>query len=163
MTASPTPPSFDHRTLYLDLLKRWLLNLVYPEAEAPFAAGRPPDPRVRLEGRDSPPFAHTMIGWQRLDHLQRCAEAALQDAVRGDFLGAGVWRGGASILLRGVLKAHGVTDRCVWAADSFAGLPPPNPARYPADAGLDLHHFPQLAVPLEAVRAHFARYGLLDE
>jgi O-methyltransferase len=122
-----------------------------------------PDPRVRLEGRDWPPFAHTMIGWLRLDNLHRCAEAALREAVSGDFLEAGVWRGGASILLRAVLKAYGVTDRRVWAADSFAGLPPPNPDRYPADAGLDLHRFPQLAVSLETVRAHFARYGLLDD
>ncbi len=29
-----------------------------------------------------------------------------------------VWRGGATIFMRAVLKAHGVTDRRVWAADS---------------------------------------------
>jgi O-methyltransferase len=164
MTAPATrETSPDGGSLYLDLLKRCLLNLVYPEAEAAFAPGRPTDPRIRLEGRDWPPFAHTMVGWHRLDHLQRCAEAALRDGIPGDFLEAGVWRGGAAILLRAVLKARGVTDRRVWAADSFAGLPPPNSARYPADAGLDLHRFPQLAVSLETVRANFSRYDLLDD
>ena len=35
-------------------------------------------------------------------------------------------------------------------ADSFQGLPRPDPERWPA-------------VPLEEVQANFARYGLLDE
>ena len=57
----------------------------------------------------------------------------------------------------------GVTDRCVWVADSSAGVPRPNPERYPVDRGQKLHGFPALAVPIETVRANFARYGLLDE
>ena len=104
-----------------------------------------------------------MIGRLRLDNLQDCAEAVLRDVVPGDFLEAGVWRGGAAIFLRGVLRAYGVQDRCVWLADSFAGLPPPDPERYPADAGLNLHQFPELAVSQDAVRANFRRYDLLDD
>jgi O-methyltransferase len=145
------------------LLKRCLLNLIYPEAEGIYAAGGPLGLRLRLEGRDWPPFAHTMIGRLRLDNLQDCAEAVLRDVVPGDFLEAGVWRGGAGIFLRGVLRAYGVQDRCVWLADSFAGLPPPDPDRYPADAGLNLHQFPELAVSQDAVRANFRRYDLLDD
>jgi hypothetical protein len=156
-------PLHQDRSLYLDLLKRCLLNLIYPEAEAAYVSGGPLDSRMRLEGRDWPPFAHTMIGWLRLDSLQQCAETALRDNVPGDFLEAGVWRGGAAILLRGVLMAHAITDRRVWLADSFAGLPPPDHIHYPADAGLNLHQFPQLAVSQDAVRANFARYGLLNE
>jgi hypothetical protein len=34
-----------------------------------------------------------------------------------------VWRGGASIFMRGLLKAHGVRDRIVHLVDSFNGLP----------------------------------------
>jgi len=48
-------------------------------------------------------------------------------------------------------------------ADSFAGLPPPDPDRYPADAGSVFHEYPDLAVPLDEVRRNFARFGLLDE
>jgi O-methyltransferase len=47
-------------------------------------------------------------------------------------------------------------------ADSFAGLPPADPDHYPADAGDILHTFSELAVPLEEVKANFARYDLLD-
>ena len=84
-------------------------------------------------------------------------------AYPGDLIETGVWRGGATIFMRAILKARGVTDRLVWVADSFAGLPPPDTARYPQDEGITLHQFPQLAVPLERVQDNFRRYGLLDE
>jgi len=51
----------------------------------------------------------------------------------------------------------------VWVADSFRGLPPPDPERYPADAGDPHHEIEGLDVSLEDVKANFARYGLLDD
>jgi hypothetical protein len=65
--------------------------------------------------------------------------------------------------MRAVLKAHGVKDRTVWVADSFEGLPPPNPEKYPADAGMTLHEATFFAVSLETVKNNFSRYGLLDD
>lgn len=165
----------DARGLYLDLLKRCLLGLTVddgsrftvesaPGQEPRVRLGpRPRELSARLEGRDLPTLAHTMIGQARLDNLQACAESVLADGVPGDFIETGVWRGGATILMRAVLKVHGVTDRRVWAADSFQGLPAPDVARYPHDAGLDLHRYAELAVPLREVRRNFERYGLLDE
>ena len=82
----------------------------------------------------TPRAGWTMIGIKRLDQLQECAETVLRRGVPGDFIEAGAWRGGATIFMRGVLKAHNVTDRTVWVADSFEGLPPPDP-KYAADAG----------------------------
>jgi O-methyltransferase len=87
----------------------------------------------------------------------------LADGVPGDLLEAGTWRGGAAILMRAVLEAMGDTDRTVWVADSFQGVPPPDPARYPADRGDTHWTWDDLAVPLEEVRANFAKYGLLDD
>ena len=104
-----------------------------------------------------------MIGMKRLDNLQHCVEDTLARQVPGDLIETGVWRGGASIFMRGILRAHGVSDRTVWVADSFQGLPPPNPDAYPADAGDPLHTFDYLAVSLEDVKSHFERYGLLDD
>jgi hypothetical protein len=103
-----------------------------------------------------------MIGLRRLDNLQTCVEDVLRRGVPGDLIETGVWRGGATILMRAVLKAHGVTDRAVWVADSFEGLPPPDTTKYPQDAGIELHRFRYLAVSLEQVQANFAAYGLLD-
>ena len=121
------------------------------------------DLQSRMEGRDWPVLAHTMIGMKRLDNLQFCVESALADNVPGDLIETGVWRGGATIFMRAILKAHGVTDRLVWVADSFEGLPPPDPEKYPADAG-DIHHLLEpLAISQEQVKHNFERYGLLDD
>ena len=108
-------------------------------------------------------MADTMIGLKRLDNLQSLCTAVIREDVPGDFIETGVWRGGASILMRAVLKVHGITDRLVWACDSFEGLPPPDPEKHPADQG-DIHHtFSTLAVSQQAVEANFEKYGLLDD
>lgn len=148
---------------YLDLMKRCLLNWLYADTEDALVRAQGKLPETRLQGRDWPAMAHTMIGLARLENIEFCAEAVLKENIPGDFLEAGVWRGGACIFLRAILRAYHVKDRLVWAADSFAGLPPPNPQLYPHDAGLNLHQFPQLAVSLEKVKYYFLRYGLLDE
>jgi len=103
-----------------------------------------------------------MIGLARLDNLQACILDVLRRRIPGDLLEAGVWRGGATILMRAVLRAYGDTDRVVWAADSFQGLPKPNVAHFPADANDRHWTYAPLAVSLDEVRANFARYGLLD-
>lgn len=160
----------DPRQLYLDLLKRTLTRLA-TEDEAVLPESAPPrpvvplDPGRRVEGLDWPVHAETMIGLRRLDQLQAAVETIIADRVPGDLLEAGVWRGGAAILMRGVLAAHNEQERTVWLADSFAGLPPPDPSAFPADAGIDMSAeagYEELAVPLEEVQANFRRYGLLD-
>ena len=145
-------------SLYLDLLKRSLTNSIYgSQIEDGF------DQQMRDIGIDWPRLAHTMIGKDRLDNLHGCVETVLREGVAGDLIETGVWRGGASILMRGVLKAYGVSDRYVWLADSFRGLPPPDERHYPADAGSTLHYVSDLAISLGEVRANFERYGLLDD
>lgn len=117
----------------------------------------------RLIGRDRPVYAQTMIGVHRLRNVRACVETALAEGVPGDLIEAGTWRGGAAIMMRGVLEAHAVPDRRVWVADSFQGLPEPDAERYPADAP-DLNYTAEeLAIPLAEVRANFERYGLLDD
>jgi O-methyltransferase len=141
------------QALYLDLMKRCLTDWIHIEKERV---------KMRSEGQDWPSNAHTMIGLQRLNNLQFCAEDILANQVPGDFIETGVWRGGSVIFMRAILKAHNITNRSVWVADSFAGVPPPNPKQYPLDAGIRLDSFPQLAIPREEVELNFARYGLLD-
>lgn len=121
------------------------------------------DPLLRTIGMQWPEDAETMIGLCRLDNLEYCCSSVLQWDVPGDFMETGVWRGGASIFMRAILKAYGDTKRKVWLADSFQGLPKPDPNTYPADLGDDLWTFKELIVPLDTVKANFASYGLLDE
>jgi hypothetical protein len=117
----------------------------------------------RLLGEYWPVRAHTMIGLKRLDNIQFCVESVIKHRIPGDLIETGVWRGGACIFMRAILKAYGDTTRTVWLADSFAGLPPPNAAAYHADAG-DIHHTygDFLAVPRQEVEENFRRYNLLD-
>lgn len=107
-------------------------------------------------------LSHTMIGMKRLDNIQQCIETVLEENVVGDFIETGVWRGGATIFMKGVLEAYGIKDRIVWVADSFQGLPPPT---HPQDAGFDMSSkiFPFLAVSKDQVAELFDRYELLDE
>lgn len=119
--------------------------------------------RDRSEGTYWPASAETMQGRVRLDHLHETVVRVLEDEVPGDLIETGVWRGGGSILMRGVLKAYGDSQRTVWVADSFEGLPAPDGQRFPADRGDEWWTFTELAVPLEEVQSNFARYGLLDE
>ena len=77
----------DVKELYLDLMKRTLMNWIYEDF----------DDVTRADGRDWPSAAHTMIGRKRLDNLQKCVESVLDDGVPGDFIEAGVWRGGSTI------------------------------------------------------------------
>jgi O-methyltransferase len=173
--------------LYLDLLKRVLTRYGMDEGQLPMTSWRlwtrvPPslrrllsrsplqltwrasyDPGDREEGRDWPAGADTMIGLRRLDNVEHCVRRVHADGVPGDLIETGVWRGGASIFMRAVLRALGDTERTVWVADSFQGLPKPDESRYPADAGDRHWREPTLAVPLEQVKANFAKYGLLDD
>lgn len=74
--------------------------------------------------------ALTMCNPKHLANTQFCIEDCLARGVPGDFIECGVWRG--------VLAAHGVTDRNVWVADSFQGIPQP-----PANSlGEALYNFP---------------------
>lgn len=123
----------------------------------------PVDAQARATGADLPSEAETMIGLRRLDHLHRSVADVLRSDVPGDFIETGVWRGGACIFMRGALAAYGDADRLVWVADSFAGLPKPEPDVYPQDDG-DNHWTAQaLAVSRRSVEANFERYGLLDD
>lgn len=167
----------DAARLYIELLKKCVSNSIYDD-DLDMLRGRkaidektgkyvvleavaaPPD--LKHLGQIWPTRAHTMIGRPRLDNLQHCVEQVLRDGVAGDLIETGVWRGGAAIFMRGLLKAHGVMDRNVWVADSFEGLPPPDLQRYPKESPLEFYKIEALAVSLETVRENFARYGLLD-
>ncbi len=104
-----------------------------------------------------------MIGMERLDNLQQCVTDVIHQGVPGDLIETGVWRGGATIFMRAILKAYREEQRVVWVADSFQGLPHPDPEQYPADSGNKLWEVASLAIPLEEVKANFDRYGLLDD
>jgi O-methyltransferase len=164
MTAVMSAGSAD---LYLELLKRSLTDTLFEEEPHP---DKLTDSQYILcfadhyiRGR-----AVTMLPLARLDNLRLCIETAIREDVPGDIIETGVWRGGAMIFARGILEAHGVSDRVVWVADSFEGLPKPDAERFPneakAHAGVVMSKvFGHFAASLEDVQRNFGAYRLLDE
>jgi hypothetical protein len=177
---SSTPLPRELGVLYLDLLKQmlprgglvsgtvdvkatnWKRHLLSPLQRALRARG------YRLvSGTDVWTFmGETMITPERLENLHECVEQVLADETPGDFIEAGVWRGGAAILMRAILFAHGVSDRTVWLADSFQGFPTSATRSRSIDQGVDFtagmgERF--LTVDVEAVKGNLERYGLLDD
>jgi O-methyltransferase len=149
-------------TRYLDLLEACLTGTVTNDASISPWVEKEFNPELRFLGRDWPEHAQTMIGTVRMRNVRFLLEKIIENGIPGDVIETGVWRGGACIYMRAILLAYDQTDRKVWVADSFAGLPPADPERYPVDSG-DIHHtFEQLAISLEEVQANFSRYGLLD-
>jgi O-methyltransferase len=178
------------RARYLELLRRALVNLIYPEHELRIewleANGTADEGRDRalrdIRYRHAAAFAdllaakqdgsvwrgkpwrfsHTMVGMRRLEHLQWCGERVFEDGVPGDFLEAGVCQGGASILLRALQVVFGEPHRRTWLADSFEGLPVPS---HEADTNYDFSETkqPWLAFPRAAVEDNFRTYDLLSD
>lgn len=110
-----------------------------------------------LIGCGWPKTALSMLSKERMHQLRLAVETVLEENIPGDFIETGVWRGGACLMMRAILTANQITDRKIFLADSFCGLPLPNANRYPWDRN-DIHHsYLELAVPLEEVKSHFVR------
>lgn len=151
----------------LDHLKRVLTNTV---------SGPEPD----IDQKDASAFmqeftehyirgsAISMLPLARFDNLRACIEDVVRHDVPGDLIETGAWRGGAAIFMRAVLRRHDVTDRIVWVADSFEGLPEPDPTRFPHEARMHAsavmsRRYKHFASGLDEVRSNFAKFHLLDD
>ena len=154
------------RSLYLNLLKRSLTNTLFDlepdidDDEFRFVRDRA---NHYVKGA-----AISMLPLGRLDNIENCVVDVLENGVPGDLIETGIWRGGATIFMRAILKAYGVTDRSVWAADSFEGLPTPDAEKFPLEAKVQQgpviqKAYNNLAVSLEEVRRNFQAYEMLDD
>lgn len=153
--------------LYLNLLKRSLTNTIFgaePDANEDETA-RYVEGAIAHYQQSS---AVSMLPLARMDNLQTCIADIVAHQVPGDLVETGVWRGGATIFMRALLKVFNVTDKRVWAADSFEGLPEPDPKKYPLEAmsfksAAMTKYYKHLAVGLEEVKRNFVAYNLLDD
>lgn len=155
-----------NREMYLNLLKHVLTDTIY--ATEPDLENASPSKFMMgfiehyVQGR-----AISMLPLARFDNLQSCIDSVITHKIPGDMIETGVWRGGAVIFMRAALKAYGVTDRTVWVADSFEGLPEPDAEKFPLEAKA-FHGVVQskvmnhLAVGIEDVKRNFEIFDLLD-
>ena len=167
------------REMYLDLIQKVIINEIYEDPPLKRSlvgkllagigiytrheATKNFDRSKRELGLDWPSVAHSMIGSKRMSNLRKLLTSVIENQVEGDFVETGVWRGGACIYAKAILKSYGITNRKVWVADSFSGLPKSDGNKYEADKG-DIHSKEEaLSVSREEVENNFKSYGLLDE
>lgn len=150
-----------HRDAYLDLIKRSITNYHYLGGDGSFEDFRCVTHYDLEQARwKIDPLAKpiTLLNKIQLDLIEQAVVAVEQRKVPGDFMEAGIWRGGAIILMRALIFAYGLNGRKVFAADSFAGIPKNVRAvNDPVDNWSD-----RWVAPIEEVRQNIARFGLLD-
>jgi hypothetical protein len=152
--------------LYLDLLKKVLTNTLFEQEPDLDADENAFALRFLNHYIDAPAISMLPLG--RMDNIERCARDVIARGVPGDFIETGVWRGGATIFMRAILKALEVADRSVWVADSFEGLPEPDAERFPVEAqahrgAVMTKGYKHFAASLDEVLANFQTFGLLDD
>ena len=104
----------------------------------------------------------SLLPWNGLENLHKCIVNTIEKNIEGDFIETGVWRGGAVILAKVIYQEYRQNKK-VFVADSFEGLPKPDPIRYPADKG-DTHYLDDmLKVNLEEVKKNFELFNCLDD
>lgn len=150
------------RDAYIDLVKRAITNYHYLGGETDFATFRSVThydldrSQWKIETLARP---LTLLTKGQLDLIEQAVASLIERQVAGDFIEAGIWRGGAVLFMRALIEAHALAGRRVFAADSFAGIPKNVRAlNDPVDAWSD-----RWVAPLEEVRQAIHRFGLLDD
>lgn len=150
------------RDAYIDLIKRSITNYAYLGGDTPLENFRcvthydVPEARWKID-----PLARpiTLLSKSQLDLVEKSILLVEGRGVPGDFIEAGIWRGGVIILMRALMNAHQISGRRIFAADSFAGIPKnTRAANDPVDLWRD-----RWVAPLDEVRQNIARFGLLDD
>lgn len=165
-------PELKHmRDLYLDTVRDSLTGSilrtpgVYPsEGEKDEIRRLPYRAQNRWIGNEWCDYCFTMAGGARVDNVRTLIEETIANGVPGDFLEAGTWRGGCSIMARLVQKALGEGEkRRTYFCDSFSGLPKASDS---ASMALDDDHWNRmhfLEVSQEEVQDNAKQFGALDE
>ncbi|RDU96788.1 macrocin O-methyltransferase [Trinickia dinghuensis] len=107
----------------------------------------------------------TLCDDAKLDNVLELTLRLHEEDIPGDLIETGVWRGGMTIWMRALLRALGDNTRNVWVADSFSGLPAPDPTLDLRDAiwAHVMTSVQSLEASLDDVKEAFAYVGLLDE
>jgi O-methyltransferase len=156
------PLEHRNRDAYIDLLKRSITNYAYLGGDTPFEEFRCVNHYDIEQGQwKIDPLARplTLLSKLQLDLIEQAVLVLHEENVPGDFLEAGVWRGGAIAFMRALMSAYGIDGRRVFAADSFAGIPKNVRAlNDPVDLWRD-----RWIASLEEMQTNIKRLGLLDD
>lgn len=150
------------RDAYIDLVKRTITNYAYLGGDTPFDQFRCVTHYQVGQGEwKIDPLARpaTLLSKAQLDLIEQSVIAVEKRGVPGDFIEAGIWRGGAIAFMRAMIRAYDIPNRRIFASDSFAGIPKNRRAvGDPVDAWRD-----RWVAGLEEVRGNIERFGFLDD
>src|SRR5690242_380050 len=105
------PSEHFNRSAYIDLIKRSITNYSYLGGDPPFEDFRCVTHYDLAEARwNVDPLARplTLLTKGQLDLIENAVLAIEERNVPGDFIEAGVWRGGVIIFLRALINAYGI-------------------------------------------------------
>ena len=150
---------------YLNLLQKVLTNtLFHTEPDIEQAKGASFMRTFAEHYIDSQ--AVSLLPKARFTNIEQLILQIVEDQVEGDLIETGVWRGGAVIYMRAILKILNITNRNVWVADSFEGLPTPDKDKNPLEAETSeviKLMYQNFEAGLLEVKNNFQRFDLLDD
>jgi hypothetical protein len=121
----PIPAEFTEEVRSHHLQEEYAID--YQQMLADFAA------RVRFSDMEPEFFPlleevrrFSMTTVERLYSLWSCVRYLVEADILGDFVEAGVWRGGSMMLIAREILRSGTAPRLLWLYDTFAGLPRPD-------------------------------------
>jgi len=124
-----------------------------PSLSSPF------NEEARWQGADWCEYCFTMAGGARVQNVRHLVEKTITEGVPGDWLEAGAWRGGCSIMARVVQTVLGEEkSRRTYVCDSFSGLPLSSTSA-DTDTWSKMHF---LEVSQSEVERNFKRFVPLD-
>jgi hypothetical protein len=142
----------------IDSLRESYLNLVIKCINGSVYLDNQIDPETRKIILEN--CRYTLLSLEPLNTLKMCMEAVERENILGDFIEAGIWKGGAVILMRAFLNAYQNSTRLVWGADSFEGFPD---SKHSDSNILNNHIYPWVVVGQNQVEKNISRFELLDK
>lgn len=141
------------RNHYLKTIKQAIRGIL--ETDDLSNMNHPHNPHILKE------YAYTHVSGEGMDTLLKLMNDVESRDIPGDFVEAGVWRGGLTIFMKAFLNAYQNYERTIWVADSFAGFP--EILNDPDTKTCNNQNLPWIVVSLETVKNNFKRLNLLDD
>jgi O-methyltransferase len=115
---------------------------------------------------------YTMTSNERMFALYKAVQYIVKADIKGDFVEAGVWRGGSAMIVILALKELGITDRKIYMYDTYEGMSEPSEedSNISNGAKASLKYFAMLGkeekwayASLEEVKTNISRLGYPQE
>ena len=150
---------------YLDLLQMVLTNTIFNE-EPSLDGDKGIGYMANFANHYINSNAISLMPLARFRNIEECILNIAENNIEGDLIETGVWRGGAVIYMKAILNILNLADRKIWVADSFEGLPVPNPEKFPLESKAHpaiSRIYNNFEAGLEEVKSNFMRFNLLDD